>query len=209
MTEIAIVDYGAGNLQSVRNALEMAGEDPEIAATPEEILAANRLVIPGVGAAGHAIGRMREAGIDQALNEAIREKARPALGICLGMQLAAAALYEHGENDGLGWIAGDVKHLREVKGVPARVPHMGWNEIEPADGTEELFDAVRGKRSFYFCHSYTLRDAPEDTIAATVAYGVPLVAAIRTGTFFATQFHPEKSQIKGQQLIEAFLEWKP
>lgn len=209
MSDVAIVDFGAGNLQSVRNALEMAGAEPSVATAPEEILAAERLVIPGVGAAGHAISYMREHGLVDALTEAVHQKAVPTLGICLGMQLAAARLHEHGENDGLGWVAGDVRHLSEADGIEGRVPHMGWNEIEPAEGTGELFDAVRGKRSFYFCHSYTLRGTDAHTVAATVTYGIPLVAAIRKGSYFATQFHPEKSQIKGQQLIGAFLDWTP
>lgn len=209
MTEVTIVDCGAGNNQSVRNAFDMAGADPVMAATPEEILNAERLVLPGVGAAGRVMSRLRENGLDEALTEAVRKRATPTLGICIGMQIAAKTLHEYGDQDGLGWIEGDVRDLHDVEGVPGRIPHMGWNEIEPSAESAILFDAVRGRRAFYFCHSFSLRDPDSGTVAAMAEYGVPLVAAVLDETFFATQFHPEKSQLKGQQLIEAFLDWLP
>lgn len=209
MTEVAIVDYGAGNNQSVRNAFYMAGAEPVMASTPEQVLAADRLVIPGVGAANHAIAWIRERELDAALTEAVRERGRPTLGICLGMQIAARKLHEYGENDGLGWIDGEVVDLHDFEGLSGRIPHMGWNDIEPAEQCADLFGAIRGRRSFYFCHSYSLRGTPDATVAATVDFDVTLVAAVRDGTFFATQFHPEKSQINGQRLIETFLDWSP
>ncbi len=148
MTEVTIVDCGAGNNQSVRNAFDMAGADPVMAATPEEILNAERLVLPGVGAAGRVMSRLRENGLDEALTEAVRKRATPTLGICIGMQIAAKTLHEYGDQDGLGWIEGDVRDLHDVEGVPGRIPHMGWNEIEPSAESAILFDAVRGRRAF-------------------------------------------------------------
>lgn len=209
MSKVAIVDYGASNSQSVRHAFEVAGAEPVMATTPDQVLAADRLVIPGVGAANRAIVRLRERHLDAALTEAVRTRGRPALGICLGMQVAAAKLHEYGENDGLGWVEGDVVDLHGVEGIEGRIPHMGWNDVEPVDDAANMFRSVRGRRSFYFCHSYSIRGAKAETIAATVDLGVKLVAAICDGSFFATQFHPEKSQINGQRLIENFLAWSP
>lgn len=209
MSEIAIVDCGAGNNQSVRNAFYMAGADPVMASTPEDVLAADRLVLPGVGAAGRVMSRLRETGLNEALTEAVRARGTPTLGICIGMQIAAKTLRENGDQDGLGWIDGDVRDLHDVDGVSGRIPHMGWNEVEISDDAAGLFATVRGRRAFYFCHSYSLRGTAPKTVAATVDYGETLTAAVLDGTFFATQFHPEKSQLKGQQLIEGFLEWSP
>ena len=209
MNDIAIVDYGAGNNQSVRNAFTMAGADPVMATTPEQVIAADRLVIPGVGAANRAIAWIRERHLDEALTEVVRKRGRPALGICLGMQIAASNLHEYGENDGLGWFDGDVVDIHGIEGIDGRIPHMGWNDVAPADGAAEMFKSIRGSRSFYFCHSYSVRGARAGTIAATVELGATLVAAMCDGTFFATQFHPEKSQLNGQRLIENFLDWSP
>ena len=211
MTSIAIIDYGAGNLDSVRKALAHVGSETEIARTPEEVLAADRLVLPGVGAAGQAIQQLRRSGLDEALTEAVRHRGRPFMGICLGMQLLAERLHEFGDHAGLGWIAGEAVPLGSLMDTPVRVPHMGWNRVEVADKAEGLFWEVRGGRQFYFAHSFGLRLAGDtDTLAATTEYGgVPLTAAILDGSVFATQFHPEKSQVAGERLLGAFVDWKP
>ena len=211
MTSIAIIDYGAGNLDSVRKALVRVGSETAIARTPEDVLAADRLVLPGVGAAGEAIQRLRRSGLDEALTEAVRVRGRPFMGICLGMQLLAERLHEFGDHAGLGWIAGEAVPLSSLIAAPVRIPHMGWNRVEVADEAEDLFLEVRGRREFYFAHSFSLRLADgEDAMAATTEYGgVPLTAAILDGTVFATQFHPEKSQVNGERLLGAFVDWKP
>jgi len=206
---VGIVDYGAGNLASVANTVCAAGGDPILARTPEEVLSADRLILPGVGAAGAAMENLRARGLDGALRHAVRDKARPMLGICLGMQLIARRLYEFGEHEGLGLIEGEVRSLSEVPQAGPRIPHMGWNAVTPLEAAAPFLDRVKGRREFYFCHSYTLLGCPDTCIAARTEHGASLVAAVRDGTVFATQFHPEKSQINGQRLIEAFLGWTP
>jgi len=206
---IAIIDYGAGNIESVRNALFSAGAEPVIAREPDAVLAADRLVLPGVGAAGPAAERLNTNGLGEALNEAVRRRGRPMLGICLGMELLAERLLEFGEHRGLGWLSGEVVHLREVGVARARVPHMGWNVVEPAGPGARFFQAPERMRTFYFCHSYTLVTGAAAAIAARTTYDAPLIAAVFDDTVFATQFHPEKSQVNGHKLIRAFLDWRP
>lgn len=207
--KVAIVDYGAGNNSSVRNALIRAGADPVMAATPEAVLAAERLVLPGVGGAGPALERLRSCALDQALEEAVRKRAKPLLGICLGLQMLADDLLEDGHSKGLGWIRGKVVDIHEILPPGLRVPHMGWNQVAANAAGEPFFADVTGRRDFYFCHSFALTGHDPATVAATTDYGAPVIAAVRQDTVFATQFHPEKSQINGQRLIEAFLRWAP
>lgn len=206
---IIIVDYGAGNLESVRKAIWDAGFEGQISKRPEAVLAADRLILPGVGAAGRALQSLRHAGLDSALHEAVRMRGRPLLGICLGMQLLAEENLEFGRHPGLGWIKGRVVPLRGLVNGGTRVPHMGWNGIVPAPTAEQFFMNTRGKREFYFCHSYALVETVEDVVAATVDYGRTLAAAILSESVFATQFHPEKSQVNGVRLLQAFFQWRP
>lgn len=206
---VGIVDYGTGNLASVANAFCAAGANPAFVRTPEEVAECDRIVLPGVGAAGAALANLRARGLDGALHRAVRENARPMLGICLGMQMIACRLFEFGEHEGLGWIEGEVRPLADVAGSSARTPHMGWNAVTALEPGEPFLDRVKGRREFYFCHSYVLTGCPETSVAARAVHGATLNAAVRHGTVFATQFHPEKSQINGQRLIEAFLKWAP
>lgn len=209
MQRVAIVDFGAGNLASVQNALSILGAETRIVQSPEDVRSADRLVLPGVGAAGLALQRMRERGLDEALTEAVRVRGHPMLGICLGMQLVADTLYENGQHRGLGWIRGEVVALEDV-GVTENVPHMGWNDVIPFGAAESMFQALpERRRQFYFAHSFTLRVENEQSVAAYTDYGRRLVAAVLDGTVFAVQFHPEKSQQSGEQLIAAFLDWNP
>ena len=207
--DLRIVDYNASNLGSVRKAIVNIGFTARLATSPEQVLRADRLILPGVGAAGEALARLRALGMDEALNEAVRERGRPLLGICLGMQMLGENLYEYGEHRGLGWIAGDVVSLRHTSGNGLRVPHMGWNGIERTDCPGNLFASMRGKHDYYFAHSYTLQVSDPGVVAAYTDYGEPLVSAIQWETVFATQFHPEKSQLAGEKLLEAFLDWTP
>lgn len=207
--KVVIVDYGAGNIESVRNALRAAGVDATVAREPEAVMSADRLVLPGVGAAAPAAERLGRSGLGEAMAEAVRRKGRPMLGICLGMELLAERLLEFGCTSGLGWLGGDVVHLRDAGVRRARVPHVGWNVAEPTERARHLFEAPERMRTFYFCHSYTLVPANSEAVAALARYEQPLVAAVLDGTVFATQFHPEKSQINGLRLLRAFLAWAP
>ena len=208
--KIGVVDYGAGNLRSVLNMFAFLGEDAIVLREPDDVLAADRLVLPGVGAAGEAMERLRARHLDEALDEAVCRKARPLLGICLGMQLIADRLFEFGERRGLGWIKGDVVDIRTCTDNPnLRVPHMGWNRIDVTPIGRDLLAGVGNAREFYFAHSFTLRTRDDDVVAARTSYGVDLVTAVRKDTVFATQFHPEKSQVSGEKLLTAFLEWNP
>ncbi len=207
--KVAIVDYGAGNIESVRNALFAAGAEPIVARDVETVLAADRLVLPGVGAAGMAAERLKASGLGDALEESVRRRGRPMLGICLGMELLAERLLEFGEHRGLGWLQGEVVHLRDAGVTQARVPHMGWNLVEPSGEAARFFQGPERMRTFYFCHSYTLVTGSSAAVAARATYEKPLVAAVMDGTVFATQFHPEKSQVNGQKLIQSFLDWAP
>lgn len=206
---VGIIDYGAGNIASVRTALQIAGGEPYRVTTPEEVEAADRLVLPGVGAAGEAMLRLVNSGLDLALAETVQGKGRPLLGICLGLQLLAERLHEFGDRAGMGWVAGDVAWLGAIVGDRLRVPHMGWNQVAAIDENSALLGSVRGKREFYFSHSFALVPTDRSIVAGTTEYGSELVAAVRFGTVFATQFHPEKSQQDGIQLISAFLKWSP
>lgn len=204
---VAIVDYGAGNLRSVANALWLAGAEPAIETSPEAVAAAERIVLPGVGAAGHALAALRSTGLADALDEA-RRRGAPVLGICLGLQLMAERLDEFGRHEGLGWIPGRVGPLEEVAPGACRVPHTGWSAIEPMAAAEGFVGRGPKDRTVYFCHSNVLTTEP-GVVAATVDVGVPVTAAVRDENLFAVQFHPEKSQQAGARLLQAFLAWRP
>ncbi len=193
----------------MRNAVYQAGGDPVISARPEDLLSAERLILPGVGAAGEAMARLGESGLLEALSEAVLKKARPMLGICLGMQLLAEELMEFGPHRGLGWIKGRVAPLSDLAPDGLRTPHMGWNDVTASGEGGDFFPFRSKLVAYYFAHSYTLVTEDESVVAARVDYGAPLVAAVRWQTVFATQFHPEKSQDDGAELISAFLEWTP
>ncbi|MBU6206592.1 MAG: imidazole glycerol phosphate synthase subunit HisH [Alphaproteobacteria bacterium] len=199
---IALIDYSAGNLQSVRNALKTAGaENVVVTARAEDVLAADRIVLPGVGAFAHCMGALSALpGMVEALNEATGTKARPFLGICVGMQLMAEAGEEHGVTPGLSWIKGRVRALRPA-GPATKIPHMGWNDVLPT-APHPLIETGEA----YFLHSFAFEGA--DVLANTDHAG-PVVAAIGVGNRIGVQFHPEKSQKYGLAFLERFLEWTP
>jgi glutamine amidotransferase len=199
----ALVDIESGNLGSVANALRAAGADDLIVtADPDTIAAADRVVLPGVGAFGHCAANLRaKDGLEQALATAAIERARPFLGICVGMQLMAECGHEMGEHRGLGWIAGDVRRIAPADAA-AKVPHMGWNDVVP---TADHMIVQPGEA--YFLHSYAF-DGPAGVVARTDHAG-PVVAAIARDTMLGVQFHPEKSQRYGLALLERFLRWRP
>ena len=204
---IRIVDYGAGNLASVKLAVWRAGGEAEIATRPEDLADAERVILPGVGAAGAAAARLRERGWCEALDHHVRRGGTPMLGICLGLQLLAERLFEFGEHAGLGWIPGDV--VAVPAGEETRVPHMGWNTVTIAPDAKPLFATPSPTPAYYFCHSFMLTGVPDDLVVARTEHGGDVVAAVRAETVFATQFHPEKSQLEGERLLGAFLAWKP
>lgn len=199
---VALIDYGAGNLQSVRNALKAAGaHDIVVTSDPDLVRAADRVVLPGVGAFAHCMTALSAIpDMVAALNEVTGPKARPFLGICVGMQLMAEAGEEHGRHQGLGWIKGVVRRITPQD--PAiKVPHMGWNDVVPVTDHPLL---VPGEA--YFLHSYAFEG---DDVCATTHHGGPLVAAIGRDNLAGVQFHPEKSQRYGLSLLSRFLEWYP
>jgi imidazole glycerol-phosphate synthase subunit HisH len=211
---VAIVDYGSGNLRSAAKAFERAARENEICAevnvtsSPEAIAAADSIVLPGVGAfAACRRGLMAVPGLEAALHEAVMIRARPFLGICVGMQLLADAGREFETVEGLGWIGGDVAAI-EPADSGLKIPHMGWNEIEPRSAHALLAGLDAGVHA-YFVHSYHFRLADSADLLASTDYGGPLAAVIGRDNLAGTQFHPEKSQEAGLRLIGNFLRWRP
>ena len=213
MAEIlALIDYGAGNLHSVANALRAAGADEVmVTAEPEVIRAADRIVLPGVGSfRGCAEGLTAIPGLVAAMAERVHVGGAPFLGICVGMQLLASVGHEHGETAGLGWIEGEVRAIDRTD--PAiKVPHMGWNDVvltpRARTGSQGGFLLEAGEA--YFLHSYHFVPADGQSVAAMTDHGGGLVAAVARDNIVGVQFHPEKSQAYGLGLLSRFLEWKP
>ena len=209
---IAIIDYGSGNLRSAekafaRVAASLAGDRKvTVTAAPEEVLKADHIVLPGVGAFGDCAEGLRAiVGMEEALNQRVRQQAYPFLGICVGMQLICATGHERGSHRGFGWIDGAVEPLD----VPStlKVPHMGWNDLHITTDNP-VFAGLHGQDA-YFVHGYAAQPVAQNVIAATTDYGGPVVAGLACDTICGTQFHPEKSQQTGLHLIANFLEWKP
>lgn len=203
---VAVVDYGMGNLHSVRHALGMAGADAIVTSDPAELQKAERIVLPGVGAFGECVANLRKSGILEVLAEEVLTKGKPLLGICLGMQVLASAGEEMGEHGGLGWIPGRVRAFEIDHGL--RVPHVGWNEVNVAN-EHPVLRRLRKNATFYFVHSYVFETELPEHVAATSDYGGRFTCAVAKDNIIATQFHPEKSQQNGLALLESFLEWKP
>ncbi|MHA3793357.1 imidazole glycerol phosphate synthase subunit HisH [Sphingomonas sp. YL-JM2C] len=200
---IALIDYGAGNLRSVENALKAAGGAPTVTADPDIVARADRIVLPGVGAFAACMGGLTAIpGMVAAMETAVMERGAPFLGVCVGMQLLADAGHEHGRTPGLGWIGGDVRLMTPAPGC--KVPHMGWNDVVPA-GDHPLI--VPGEA--YYLHSYIFDVADPAERLATTDHGGPITAAVGRDNIVGVQFHPEKSQAYGLALLARFLEWKP
>lgn len=205
--KVAIVNYGMGNLGSVRRAFEDLGAQTLIAEHPAALYEADRIVLPGVGAFSEGMSRLRAGGWTGALDRLVRDDGRPLLGICLGMQMLADSGDEGGGGPGLGLIDGEVLRL-DALGCQLRIPHVGWNELAFTD-SEPLFDHIPQRSDFYFVHSYAFRTRRPEHVIATTDYGVPVVAAVRNRRVLGTQFHPEKSSKAGRQVLRNFLDLAP
>jgi glutamine amidotransferase len=214
---IALVDYGAGNLHSAHRGLERALVDAglsgsvTVTANPDRVAAADRIVLPGDGAFADCRASLDAvSGLPEALEEAVRVKGRPFFGICVGMQLLADAGEEHGVTQGLGWLGGRVRRL-EPNDPGLKVPHMGWNNVFP-QRSHALIDGLdlgpEGLHA-YFLHGFHLVAANQNDVLAVADYGGPVTAIVARGNICGTQFHPEKSQTLGRALFSNFLKWRP
>jgi imidazole glycerol-phosphate synthase subunit HisH len=203
MQKIVIVDYGMANLRSVQKAFEKVGHAAEISGDPQRVREADKVVLPGVGAFRDAIARLHEAGLAGPIREHLRA-GKPFFGICLGMQLLFTKSYEDGEYQGLDVFPGEVVRFDDVKGL--KVPHMGWNELKVRRPAPPLEGFPPGG-SVYFVHSYYARPRDPNLVAATADYPGPFAAAVWHENVFATQFHPEKSQAVGLEMLRRFAAW--
>ena len=199
---IAIIDYDAGNIRSVEKALKFLGQDVKITRDPEEILSAEKVILPGVGAFGDAMGKLKEYGLDQVIRKTVG-KGTPFLGICLGLQLLFERSDEAPGVEGLGILKGEILRLPEKEGY--KIPHMGWNSLELIHNGR-LFRDLPEDPYVYFVHSYYLKAADETIVKARTEYTTAIDASVEQGNVFACQFHPEKSSETGLKILKNFVE---
>lgn len=202
---IAIIDYGVGNLFSLKSSFEAIGKEVTVTADKTVIQAADKILLPGVGAFEDAAAKLRACGLDTVIKEEVAN-GKPLLGICLGMQLLFDKSYEYGEHEGLGLISGTVRPIADVIPKDYKIPHIGWNALamqKPSPIFKELSDGDY----VYFVHSYYATDCEEAT-TATAEYGAPLTASVQNKNVFGCQFHPEKSGEVGLKILKAFAELK-
>jgi imidazole glycerol-phosphate synthase subunit HisH len=203
--KVGVVNYGMGNLGSVRRALEDLRAEVVIAEDPQTLREVDRIILPGVGAFGEGMARLRSGGWVDALRAQVEESGTPLLGICLGMQMLGTSSAENGFSEGLDFIAGRVRRLDAI-GCSLRIPHVGWNDVGFQDGAR-LFHQIPQSSDFYFVHSYALEPDDPGDLCATTTYGARLAAAVQKGHVFGTQFHPEKSSRAGRQVLRNFLDF--
>lgn len=198
---VAIIDYDAGNIRSVEKAVRYLGKEVTVTSEPEEILAADRVILPGVGAFGDAMKRLHAMGLVEVIRQAA-DRGTPFLGICLGLQLLFEKSEESPGVPGLGLLRGEILRLPELPGL--KVPHIGWNSLKyPNPG--RLFRGIPDDSCVYFVHSYYLKAQDEGIVTATTEYGTLVHASVESGNLFACQFHPEKSSETGLAILENFL----
>ena len=201
---IAIIDYGVGNLFSLKSSFAAIGADAVVTADADVIRASDRILLPGVGAFGDAAQKLRETGMaDLVIEQA--NAGKPILGICLGMQLLFDKSYEYGEHDGLGLIPGEIRAISDVIPSDLKIPHIGWNALQFKGEKSELFRYLQDGDFVYFVHSFYGANCDESVIA-TAEYGAPLTAAVQKGNVYGCQFHPEKSGNVGLSILRAFCE---
>ncbi len=212
---VVVIDYGSGNLRSVAKALERAAAtsdgaaDIRVTGDAEVVRRADRIVLPGVGAFGDCLAGLNGlTGMREALTEAVLQEARPFHAICVGMQLLAERSVEHGMHEGFGWIGGEVTPLEPVDKT-LKIPHMGWNELSIVADRHPVLAGMSTGAHAYFVHSLAFRCESDDAMMASVEYGGRLTAMVGRDNIVGTQFHPEKSQETGLQLLRNFLRWRP
>jgi len=198
--DVAIIDYGLGNVASLQKALKYIGKSSIITKDKDQINKSKCIFLPGVGSFGVGMENLRANNLIEVLNEEVIELKKPFFGICLGMQLLAQKGYESGLVDGLGWIDAEVV---KIKTVGLKVPHMGWNSLIDCKSILAPYE----NKDFYFVHSFHMKTNDYNTVVAKVEYDSNLTSAIQRGNIFATQFHPEKSQKVGLQLLESFFQY--
>jgi glutamine amidotransferase len=204
---IAVVDYGAGNLRSVAKALLRSGLAARVTSDPAEVLRADAVVLPGVGAFADAASRLRESGLEDAVKQSI-EAGRPYLGLCFGLQLLFDESDEHALTQGFQLLRGRVERFpkSDTDGSRLRVPHIGWNEVH-FSGSHPILERLPERETYYFVHSYRPVPTDDSIVVGRADYGGEFAAAIATPSMFAVQFHPEKSQAAGKRLLDAFGAW--
>jgi glutamine amidotransferase len=205
--QIAVVDYGAGNLRSVAKALARSGLRPEVTSQPGVVRRADGVVLPGVGAFAAAALSLEKTGLADAVRAFI-DSGKPYLGLCLGLQLLFEESDEHGITPGLGLLPGRVTRFpdRDASGAPLRVPHIGWNEVRYR-GDHPMLAKLGERELYYFVHAYRAVPVREQDVVGRVDYGGDFAAAVAVGNLFAVQFHPEKSQAAGKRLLDAYAAW--
>ena len=198
---IAIIDYDAGNIKSVEKAMEYLGQEAQVTRDPKVILGADKVILPGVGAFGDAMGKLRQYGLDQVIHEVVKKEI-PLLGICLGLQLLFEKSDETPGVSGLGVLEGEILRIPDKEGL--KIPHMGWNSLKfPNEG--RLFKGILEDSYVYFVHSYYLKAKDESIVTATTEYSNLIHASVERGNVFACQFHPEKSSDVGMQILNNFV----
>ena len=205
MISVAIVDYGMSNLDSVVRAVQECGAEAQVTIAPGDLERATHVILPGVGSFADGMAHLRERGFEAALKDQVLGRRVPFLGICLGMQLLATRGFECGETPGLGWIEGDVVRLKPAD-PKERIPHVGWNEVRPVEAEAPLFRSIPAGKDFYFVHSWHLACSRPEQVLARTPYCGGFVSAVRRDNILGAQFHPEKSQKPGRQILKNFLE---
>lgn len=195
-----IIDYGLGNLTSVKNAINMIGSDAAVTSDPKLIAEASHIILPGVGSFGEGMKGLRERNLIDVLKTEVLEKNKKILGICLGMQLFAAKGFEFGEHDGMGFIEGEVVKINTAE----RLPHMGWNQVDIL-GKHQITRQLNPAPIFYFVHSFHLKPRDKRIIVGVADYGEEVASIVEKGNIYGTQFHPEKSHDAGLQIFKNFL----
>ena len=203
--KVAIINYGMGNLNSVRRSFEEIDTDVLVVNHPSELYTVDRIILPGVGSFMEGMKNLNKGGWVSALNDVVNRHNKPLLGICLGMQMLASKGYEGDETQGLDFISGEVKRIN-LLGCNHRIPHMGWNDIR-YKAKDVIFDSIPDSSDFYFVHSYAFIPTNSKNIIASVNYGCELTAVVRSNNVFGCQFHPEKSSKAGRQLLRNFMNY--
>jgi glutamine amidotransferase len=201
---IAIIDYGIGNLFSLKSSFSKIGEEAVVTSDRDIIRAADRIILPGVGAFEDAAKKLRAGGLDKVVIDEVAS-GKPLMGICLGMQMLFERSYEYGVHEGLGLIKGEIKPLDGDIPAELKIPHMGWNKLDFVGQKDEIFKYLGDNDFVYFVHSYYGTDC-DDALIATSEYGKPITAAVRSGNVWGCQFHPEKSGKVGLSILKAFCE---